>query len=180
MRYSTRMEETVTQMGPTLKKARLSYFQGARNDGTSISSSESFRNSLVRDGCVCSMGNILDMLNQTDGSVHVPDGIRMHVRSWDEGCRKTFARLLKEHYADLRTCGFEDTIDVSFVKTAYVYGGFVPTLEDYDKEKNMLRFTLKQYKRRIQRVFAAEQFGSGGKAKYSFVLLEAEDCAKEV
>lgn len=90
-----------------------------------------------------------------------------------------FVRSLDTHIRDTVGDYIPSSVMVTFTKTGYVRGGWVPGIENCDRSAGLIRIPQDHQGSVVQRVFATCQFGPDSMARHDFVLIRGETEGKE-
>ena len=87
---------------------------------------------------------------------------------------EAFRNLLYKEIRNINPSPNKHDVKINLVKSAYVKGGHIITLEHYDLETNYISCP-KLENRWKQRIFATNSFGTQKKPMFSFIIVQGED-----
>ena len=170
MRYGTRLEDTVLNMEPVLKKARRvdkRDISGISKTGTYEHLKEDKENNyLVREGISMPFEEMKRQINNGDLPKNAFNGL-------NKECQSLLCDLIEEELKGVDDLKRDHLIRIKVVKSGFIYGGVVPTLEDYDHGNNkiVLSENMHHYTGK-NRIFATTAFGSQQKKSFHLFSLK--------
>lgn len=180
-RLTTRMDETVQRMGSAVDNVRRP--RERRNvggDGASVLKRqkcvEGGGGYLVRDGECLSLGELCGAIERAGEGTKVGNCFgEVLVDLFKKDVLVSFAKCVREWICvgDAHVC--DGDIGMVFVKSGFIKGGFCPSLNDYDRDLNMIKIPESRgCVLHEQRVYANHEFGAQKKLLNSFVLIRGE------
>ena len=194
MRHSTALEETCKRMeqynnlfilNNTITPPQSNAYSRTRSLSPELGAV------LVRDGDNLSLldyQNFLQALSQIPRSntgelqpnslhalkeFHSQHVFTLYQQLGDQGSY-SFLNLITEFLTDNNsTCPFAQ-VQLTIVKSAFLVGGLLPTLENYNEDTEQVEYNP-NYQRYIQRIFETNNFGPFNKSRFSFVTLESPE-----
>lgn len=143
----TRMEETLSRMAPTLNRVREDTHNGTELKRSTVMANRLTRLDrngciLVRDGTTITLSALLGSSAQTCSNRHAHMERVEAIRGrYKKNTFDTLGNLVREFIYHQSVPVLDTDIQLIFVKSGFLRGGFLPTLKNYDKEPNVVRYT---------------------------------------
>lgn len=125
---------------------------------------------LVRDGERLGVDEVARAVEEGVGGRSGVSFANKLVELFGASTMKTYCALVREIDSERGRNVTDAQIRLVFVKSGYLLGGRVPTLKDVDYVHGMIK-EGGEYERRVQRVFASDNFGTSGVCRNSYVLV---------
>lgn len=195
-RIATRMDETVTNMAPTICTLRQSsHHETFMKRGLNCINAEKSSGSetvpihrpqpstyLVREGVsvtllqIDAMKKNYHVCNEATNLILTPILKNLSCTSLT-----VFTKLIRIYLQDNDIFLTDNEVGFTFLKSGYIIGGHLPTLKQYNHSTNTVKYSPPTQQFQIkQRIFATATFGPSKKKRHSFVLIKGGDADSPV
>lgn len=186
-RKSSCMEEAVSILGQSsFVPTSMTHITTSTDVDCNVDNSSSRQNgwNLVRDGERVTLSELRSLVYvSTDIYSSRTDVFKKHaciVELFPRDTFQVFIELLDEHLQEDGRHNHDSDVKLEFVQSGMVQGGFIPTMDDYNREENCISTErISTFQGISQRIFGTCRFGTVGSPKFSFVLLKGQDNNKE-
>lgn len=161
-RIATLMDETVTNMVSTLRKLRQNHEAQQQFQSEQSESINNLQPHLERDGASIKFQQLHSILTEDASTIEsTTKKIQPFLKCLPPDGLEVFIGLVRNIVEKSQQFPSDTYISLQLVKFGFIYGGFIPTLEDYNELINFAKYSpVPLCEQQKQRVFSSTERGN--------------------